>query len=153
MRAKNLQYYGLVFLISGVFLLLLSSSGITGLAIFDVGFDDIQKVVFSYIGMVFFLFGIAMIFVSDFTQQIRNREGHLLTVIRTKRFEKAIRGHNPQEIQRALDKIGTSLGHEKKLSHLPGYSIKTSKGGRIMYEKDSGDVVRVTDYTPDHHYA
>lgn len=79
-------------------------------------------------------------------------ENHL-HVVRTDQFERATRGHDEGAIERAINKIGTGLGKEEKLKHLPGHSIRVSKGGRIIYDKKKDGTIELRDYLPSHNYA
>lgn len=72
-------------------------------------------------------------------------------VIRTEHFERAIRNHDPDIIQKAIDKIGTGKGKEEKLSNGAGYSVRVTKGGRIIFDKIGGKI-ELLDYLPKHEY-
>lgn len=82
-----------------------------------------------------------------------HHEQHLPRIIRTTRFEKAIQDHDEAAIERAIGKIGTGLGRAEKLKHQRGYSIRVSKGGRIIYDRTSNGSIKLQDYLPDHRYA
>lgn len=75
-----------------------------------------------------------------------------LDVIRTEHFERAVRNHNPELIQRAIEKIGTGKGKEEKLTNGSGYSVRVSKGGRIIFGK-KGRKIELLDYLPNHEYT
>lgn len=80
-------------------------------------------------------------------------ENPLPRIIKTMRFEKAIRNHDEAAIERAIRKIGTGLGKEEKLKHDAAYSIRVSKGGRIIYDRRDDGTVVLEDYLPAHQYA
>ena len=67
-------------------------------------------------------------------------------------FKKDIKKHPQKYIQNAIDKIGTGLGNEERLKHLKMWSIRTSKGGRILYEKEKDTATLVGYNPPGKHY-
>ena len=129
--------FGISLIIVGVFIVLIGKA-ITGAVI---GFSSENYL--SLLGIIVFVVGIALMF------EGRRGEGDLVRIIRTKKFEKAIKGHEA-EIQNALAKLGTPLGHPHALSN-GELSMSTSKGGRIIYEENAGEYT-LKNYTPDHDY-
>ena len=79
-------------------------------------------------------------------------EVKVLPVIKTERFERAIKNHDIHSINRAIEKLTKGGGKREKLSHLDGFSIRTSKKGRIIYDVKDGEYV-LKDYLPDHKYG
>lgn len=78
-------------------------------------------------------------------------EKKVLPVIRTERFERAIKNHDISVINKAIEKLVNGGGKREKLVNLPGYSIRVNKRARIFYDVKDGKYV-LTDYTPDHGY-
>jgi len=75
------------------------------------------------------------------------------SIIRTKKFNRAVKKHDPDLIQRAIDKIGTGLGKEEPLTGREDWSIRTTGGGRIIFDKDEGKkTVKLKNYTSSHKY-
>jgi Txe/YoeB family toxin of Txe-Axe toxin-antitoxin module len=77
--------------------------------------------------------------------------GYQHRIIRTKHFNKAIRGHE-NEVERTIEKLDRGVGKKEPLKHREGYSIRTTKGGRIIYDVKGSDKIVLMDYTPDHKY-
>jgi len=94
----------------------------------------------SIIVVLLFIIGLILLLAES-----RSPEGGLPGIIKTKKFERSIRGHDLRRIQSAIDKIGTKEGHEEKLRHMPGYTIRVDKNGRIMYHRD-GETIVLDDY-------
>ena len=89
-------------------------------------------------------------------RNIGGRQGHSelekksdFEIIRTKHFERAVRNYDPDLIQKAIEKIGTGKGREKKLKKDIGYSVRTSKGDRLVFRREGNKIV-LTDYVVDH---
>lgn len=141
-RNQLLIFIAIGYLLLGAILILSSFRGITGFSIAEnIGYNSIR------------IIGVAMIVIGILVLQAeRGSERGLRTIIRTKNFEKAIKGHNMEEIERAVSKIGTGLGREEKLKREEDYSIRTSKGGRIIYRYANQHIVELKDYTPAHDY-
>src|SRR3989338_332220 len=74
-------------------------------------------------------------------------------VIRTKHFEREIKKYDEGPIRKAIEKIGTGLGKEEKLSHLNGRSIRVSNGARIIFEREEDGTIKLKDYLTDHKYS
>lgn len=87
------------------------------------------------------------------TEDSNMNEANDMHIIRTEHFEKAIRGHDEEAIERAIRKIGSGLGKQEKLKHLSGHAIRVSRGGRIRYEYRGSNTVELLDYLPDHKYS
>jgi len=73
------------------------------------------------------------------------------TIIRTRYFNKAIRGHEA-EVEAAIEKLKAGKGKKERLTHIDGFSIRTRKGGRIVYDEDNPRKYVLKDYTQDHSY-
>lgn len=144
---KYLRYVSILsFTLSFVFLIN-SFQGITGYSVLervDIGQS-------SYFVFLFFIAGLILFYVSgNERESIRNKEGKIISIVKTHAFAKAAKKHDPKPIYAALEKIGTGLGNEEKLRS-GGYSIKTSKGGRVVYNR-KGEDYELIDFTPDHKY-
>ncbi|MAG39970.1 hypothetical protein CMI41_03310 [Candidatus Pacearchaeota archaeon] len=72
-------------------------------------------------------------------------------IIRTKYFDKAIKGHEA-EIEKAIEKLRSGRGKKEKLAHRDSFSLRTTKGGRIIYDQGEKGKIVLRDYTSDHHY-
>ena|SRR3989338_1043177 len=90
--------------------------------------------------------------VQDSKRQAEGKMGGLIDVVRTETFEKAINGHPIKRIDAAIEKLREGKGKRERLSHISGNSIRTSKGGRIIYEERNGTIF-LMNYTPDHKYG
>ena len=73
-------------------------------------------------------------------------------LIRTERFEKAIKRHDPAKIERALAKLQNDGGKQEKLKHLDGHSLRVTKGERLLFEKKDKRII-LTDYVTSHDYG
>lgn len=70
----------------------------------------------------------------------------------TEKFKKAIKGHDARRIKNAIEKIEYGLGnpHPLKGQQYKGlWAVKASKGGRIVYNPETGELV---DFLPGHGY-
>ena len=103
--------------------------------------NDILGLAFIFMGTLFFLA----------KRSLEGRTGGGNSVVATRTFMKDIKRHNIGSINEALMKIGTGKGREERLGHLKGYSIRVTKGGRIIYDRQNGDVV-LKRYEPAHKY-
>lgn len=134
------------FILSFVFLIN-SFQGIIGYSVLE----EFNKTQSSYFVFLFFTLGIILLYVSGNDKEvIRNKEGRIIQIVKTHAFAKAIKKHDLKPIYAALEKIGTGLGSEEKLRS-GGYSIRTGKGGRVIYNK-RGEEYELVDFTPDHKY-
>ena len=145
MRARKIL--GAIFLIFGVVFLL--NSRITGFVIVE----EISGNFGFVLSLIFFVVGVLLLIIGE-----RESEGKLeKEVLETEHFKRAVRKHDLNAIRRAIEKIGTGLGNEEKLK-LSGrglYSIRASRGGRVIFEKDYAkgkEIVRLVDYLPAHEY-
>ena len=136
------------FFFFGAVLLFSSLSGITGYSVFEGSDYDFG----IYAAIWFFAAGAVLLLMLR-----REEHGGLedkVKIIRTMRFDKAVKGHNPKEIQNAIDKIGTGAGREHKLHDSSEYEIRTTKGGRIIFlYDDSRRTATLTRYDPKHKYV
>jgi len=135
---KGLKSTGITVLIIGAFLILNSALTITGNV---VSTPNSSMSGDSLFGFIFIVGGLVIFMARD-----QGLEGKL-EIIKTEAFEKAIKKHNLKPIQRAIEKIGTGLGKEEHLKYLKGKSIRTSRDGRILYER-VGNVVTLNNYLP-----
>jgi hypothetical protein len=140
-KSKIRFFVGIFSLIMGFILILNSLSGITGFVVSE----NIEKTPSSVFGLVFLISGLALLLIER-----QEKEGLLASMVKTRKFEKATRKHNPKEIRKALAKIGTGLAGEEYLRHEKVWSVRTSKGGRITYERD-GKEIKLLDYFPQHY--
>lgn len=78
-------------------------------------------------------------------------------LIRTERFEKAIKRHDPAKIARALEKLTAQGARNLDRMHvgpLKGLSrIKVDATARIIYHEKPGNKIELLDYTSDHDYG
>ena len=137
---------GIVLLIFGGFIIF-SKESLTGAVI---GLEEPNY--FGIFGIAVFVAGIVLLFFARKREEKEGLEGKF-TIIRTRRFEKAIKGYDLDKINRTAAKIGTGLGKEEKLKGRPDFFIRESGGGRIFFEYDPEHTTAIlTDYTPDHRY-
>lgn len=134
---------GVFFLIGGSFLVI-SSSGISGFAIFEGEKADYV----SLSGIIAALVGIALIITS------REEESQLVGIVRTPTFERAIKRHDLRKIDAAIRKIQLGLGkaHQLKGGRSGEHAIRTDYTGRIIYHYDAEGNIILTDYTSTHRY-
>jgi Txe/YoeB family toxin of Txe-Axe toxin-antitoxin module len=146
MNKKHLRFLSLAFFVLGVFFLLNSKIDITGAVI---GLPDISSGFSSILGIAFIIGGF-LLFVGG-RKGIREGSG-LENMIKTKHFNKSVKGYEKRLIERAMSKIGTGLGNEEPLKGYENmWSIKATKGARLIFEKD-GDIITLIDYLPSHEY-
>ena len=147
---KYIRYF--IFFI-GIFLLLISFIFFYG--DYLVGYSIFSGEIGDYFGLIgFFIFFIGFFLIVISSSNLEGRVVDEINIVKTRRFEKAIRRHE-QEVERAIKKLGTGLGHEHRLNNgeLRGkYSMKTSAGGRIVYYRDDKGNYVLDDYTSDHKY-
>jgi len=99
----------------------------------------------SISGLILIIFGIVLFLASQ-----KGGGGNLekkLKVISSKRFERSIRRQPKEEIDRALEKLGTGLANEEYLKYSDKWSIRVSKGGRILYDRTPTEIV-LYEYSP-----
>ncbi len=141
MKKRILKILGISLLFIGVFLLIIQPiSPVTG-AIIDLS---------TNISIINFIAGLLMIIIGIILYSTATVEERVDTIIRTKRFDKAVRRANPHMISRAICKIGKGLAYEKHIHQYAGggYQLRTDKGGRIHYQIDQGGRIILTDYRP-----
>ena len=145
MNLKFKKETGILSILLGIFTIIIQplSSNITGAVI------DISSVS-SRIG---FFLGLGMVIVGAVLLQSGTKESGLVHIVKSSKFAKAIKKHPLGPINTAIGKIGTGLGKQHELTgNYKGKSaIKTSKGGRIVYEQE-GKTITLTDYLPGHKY-
>jgi hypothetical protein len=135
------------FFFIGAALLLNSVQGVTGFAVFE-GSDLVGG---FYIALWFVIAGLVVLAMAERDDE-DDPEGDLeLKIVTSRKFDKDVKGHPPGPINRAIEKIGTGKGKPKHLKGGDEYEIRTSKGGRVIYELE-GDTVTLKKYTPDHKY-
>ncbi len=141
MKKRTQKIISIFLLVLGVFLLIIQPlNPITG-AIIDLS---------TNVSVINFIIGLLMIIIGIILYSTATVEERVGTIIRTKRFDKAIRRTDPKIISRAIEKIGTGLADEKHFHGYAGggYQIRTDKGGRIHYQIDNNRRVILTDYKP-----
>ena len=142
MREKFRIGVGIFSLLIGIFLVLDSFSGITG----HVVSEQTGRGIGSVLGLVFIIGGLLLLALEV---QERRKEGGLVRVIRTRRFEKAIKRHPKKPIEDAIAKLGTGLAHEEPLKYMEGWSIRAQGGGRIMFGYNQAKTeATLNDYRP-----
>jgi len=110
-----------------------------------IGVGELSSNVSLIIGLSLIVVGVILFFIT-------HRKGR---IIRDPSFDKSIKklkGQRRQEVEDAVKKIGTGLGGEEKLRHLPGYSIRVSNIGRVRYNRESSGDVRLKKYEAKHEY-
>jgi len=152
MRGRIFRITGLVLVLFGIVLFLNASSSITGFVILenvDAGTSSILGIVLLAVGFLVFIVA------RKRTGGLEDKSDAGIDLVGTKRFEKAVKGHDIKSINRALSKIGTGGGKEHALTgeRKGEYAIRTSGGGRIVYHYngDHSEVI-LEDYLPDHKY-
>ncbi|MBU2562184.1 MAG: hypothetical protein KKF68_00810 [Nanoarchaeota archaeon] len=146
MTLRTHKILGIILIVSGIALILNSFSGITGFFIVE----DINKDFGSFLGLILLLQGIFLYLVGA---REAEKEKGLVEIVKTRKFKKAIKGAPKKLIDLAIAKIGTGLANEERLKYVKGRkSIRTSKGGRIIYRQQKGTIV-LEDYFSDHQYA
>jgi len=145
------KYFGISVFLFGCFVVMSYSYGMTGAVVSDSSFENISPI----FGLIFIIGGIIL-----FVEEREDKEGGLeqltgaeLPIIKTKHFERATKSHYDPRIAKAIGKIGTGLGKPEILrGALRDYwSIRSSRGGRIIYEKNRGGIYLI-DYLPSHEY-
>jgi Txe/YoeB family toxin of Txe-Axe toxin-antitoxin module len=71
----------------------------------------------------------------------------LVKIISTKRFEKSIKRQPKDDIERALEKLGTGLANEEFLKYEDKWSIRVNKGARILYDRNPKEIT-LYEYVP-----
>lgn len=147
---KKEKFIGILLLLFG-FVLILNASmiSITG----NIIFTNTEAKVSSILGLIFIALGLTIFFAE--------KEGGLEKsiekepeIIKSKTFRKSLRKHKNQlaAIDNTIKKIGTGLGKEHPLKGYKNkYAIKTSKGGRIIFNKEYGNII-LDRYISDHDY-
>jgi len=145
MEKRIYRALGTILIIWGVVSLLSSFGSITGY----VTLGEFREQASSIIGVLLVIGGIVLIMVGVGEEDLEGK----VRIIKTRRFEKAIRGHNIKAINRAITRIGTGLGKEEKLVGREDYSIRAGEGKRVIFEYN-GDhkIATLTDYTSTHDY-
>ncbi len=145
---KKERFAGILLLLLGFVLIVNATAvSITGNVIFSEG----QAKIGSILGMVFVALGLTIFLVENEGGLERRVEPE---IIRSKTFRKSLKKHKSEldAINRAVEKIGTGLGKEHPLKgYKSKYSIKASKGGRIVFDKYKGDII-LDRYISDHDY-
>ena len=138
---------GIAFLLMGFVFLLNYTSNVTGYAVFS-GSDLKQS---GYVALWFIASWLVIFLMAG--EQRQSEDGRIVRLVRTSRFDRAVKGHDMKRIQKAIDKIGTGLGKEEKLAKTGDYSVRESGGGRVIFSyDDTRTVVTLKNYTPEHRY-
>jgi len=145
MEKRAYRALGIVFVILGVVSLLSSFGSITGY----VTLNEFREQASSIVGVLLIIGGIVLIMVGRGEEDLEGK----VKIIKTRRFEKAIRRHDLAAINRAIARIGTGLGKEEKLVGREDYSIRAGEGKRVIFEyNDDHKIATLTDYTSTHNY-
>ncbi len=147
MKKGKLYFLGVVSFVLGALMLLNSFSGFTGFYI--VGELNVRQS--SILTFAFFVSSVIFFIVAREHSGLEEYSKAGVRITPTRSFMKDVGRHPLSEINNAISKIGTGAGKEEHLRG-GGYSIRTSKGGRIIYDRDSDRSVTLTAYTPDHNY-
>lgn len=132
------------FLVGGIFLLSAFSIGsITGNTILD-GVNEGMSLGF---GFLLVIVGITL-FVMRLERELEINSQNI-QIIRTRRFDKSLKQHRSElkRIDAAIGKIGTGLADEEYLKHKKMWSIRTSKGGRVEYDRKPNQAI-IQAYNP-----
>ncbi len=85
-------------------------------------------------------------------REILSPEKGVLDIKRTNHFNRVIRGYNERSLDRAIKKIGTGMGKEEKLDD-GDWSIRVSKGDRIIYDRKKDGTIILKDLILDDEYS
>jgi len=131
-------------------ILLVSSLSITG----NVISERIGKTTGSILGLMFVIGGFILFMARRAESELVNKTEGGLTVIKTDRFLKVVRRHDPKIINRAILKIGSGKGGEERVvTAKEDFSIKGGKGARVIFSYPrGGESVLLKDYLPQHEY-
>ncbi len=142
---NKFKIIALLLMLNGALISFSSFSGITGLIVFE----EAGSAVDSILGIIMFIGGIVL-----FLYDLEERAGGPPKIIKTKSFEKSLKNHKSElkRIENAIGKIGSGLANEEYLKHEKIWSIRTSHGGRIVYDKANGQVILQGYSPPSRHY-
>ena len=98
----------------------------------------------SVLGFIFLIGGLALFLSSQKSEGGLEKE---IKITKSKKFIKSIKNHPKEEIDRVLKKIGTGLADEKYLKYRNAWSLRVSKGARILYEKTPDEIILIA-YEP-----
>lgn len=139
---------GTTFLGIGIIIILNSFQSITGFVIFE----DADANYGYFVGLWLIIVGILILTEGRETSDLENMSASGIRIEQTRRFTKDIIKHDLSKINEAIRKIGTGAGHEHRLKG-GGYSISTSKGGRIVFDYDSSRTrATLESYDEGHNY-
>lgn len=97
----------------------------------------------SILGLVLIIGGLVLFLAS----KKGGRGDGLVRIISTKRFEKSIKRQPKEDIERALNKLGTGLANEEFLKYEDKWSIRVNKGARILYDRTPNEIT-LYEYVP-----
>jgi len=131
---------GIVLIILSIFFFILnikSTGAVTGISAFIS--SNFLAIILLVFGIALFLFGL---------------EKKSLDIVITSSFQNSIKKHKSElkRIEDAIDKIGTGLGNEEFLKHEKVWSIRTSHGGRVTYDRTSDKAILQKYLPPSKHY-
>jgi len=143
---------GIYFVLKGFVFTFLTYRGITGLAVSETFEIPIN----FWLGFAFFVIGVGILMVdrreSGLEQKIRVNSNP--EIIWTKKFKKSIgrdRGMG-RKIDSAIQKITSGIGKSERLKHQEGYSVRVTKGARLIYTFDGKGNIKLLRYVSAHNY-
>ena len=146
---RKYQLLGAFLLAIGLFFLADSRINITG-AVIGLPLSATLKSVF---GMAFMISAI-IAFLASIDKIVAQNEDGSIKINCTDKFKKEIKKHSLEEVNKALSKIGTGKGKEERLHGYNNlYSIRESKGGRIIFSYKNPKEVEVDEFYPAHQYS
>ena len=148
MKKRDLKFTGIILVILGVIILVNSYTTITGLTILN----ETTKTTISILGIMFVVGGILLLMTRGGKGRLERLSDANVNLEPTEKFTKSIRRHNLADINAAIRKIGTGKGKEERLKGGDGYSIRVSKGGRVLFDyDDSHSTAILEEYNPQHY--
>ena len=134
------RFAGFVLILAGM-LISFSRLALTGAAI-----GVARSSVISAIGATIVFVGIILILTEERVGELERK------IIRTAHFDKSIKKYDSKPIEHAIKNIGTGRGHEEYIKQENAYSIRASKGARVMFQKDNDKITLERYLPPSKHY-
>ena len=165
MEKRKIRIISIVLIIVGI-AILLNWNSITGNIISEKIGLETNSILRMVIGLGLIIGG-SLVFLAReregaLVQKLQENRGNLpektdseKEVFLTNKFKKRIKKEDRKAIRNAVKKIGTGLGKEEQLVYHGEnlYSIRSTKGGRILFEYEANrSKVNLMDYVSDHDY-
>lgn len=139
LQIKVLKILSLLIILTGIISILNSSlKTITGNVI-----NEELNLGSSILGLILIIGGLVLFLAS---KKGGGGDG-LVKIISSKRFEKSIKKQPKEDIERALEKLGTGLANEEFLKYENKWSIRVNKGARILYDRAPNEIT-LYEYIP-----